>query len=131
MCFINLDSIFRVYQLHCQILLESNNQIYISELNSINGDLGYTLGMKNYVNNIPIKILINDYTIYVLMELIDSQNKKNVMLYSCSIDFGLSISFYTGFPFPFYLHLWNLPVPLFSDHALPTLPHIHLGCILS
>ena len=56
MCFINLDSIFRVYQLHCQILLESNNQIYISELNSINGDLGYTLGMKNYYYQLIISI---------------------------------------------------------------------------
>ena len=115
MCFINLDSIFRVYQLHCQILLESNNQIYISELNSINGDLGYTLGMKNYVNNIPIKILINDYTIYVLMELIDSQNKKNVMLYSCSIDFGLSISFYTGFPFNISLTDVNILINSFNN----------------
>ena len=110
MCFINYDSIYRLHRLFCQILLETSNQVYIDETYVVNGNLGYTLGRKNYLNNIPIKILIYKYTIYVLSEMIDSQNKKNVILYSSSIDFGLNIGFFTGFPFSISLTDVNILV---------------------
>ena len=58
MCFINYDSIYRLHRLFCQILLETSNQVYIDETYVVNGNLGYTLGRKNYLNNIPIKILL-------------------------------------------------------------------------
>ena len=95
MCFIpfisNLNG--NTYQLICQTLPASNNYEMYEQF-PIDEKLIYIIGTSNYRNKIPIKILIYKYTIYILIELLDINslpNEHKTILYSCSLDFGLTI----------------------------------------
>ena len=81
-------------QLHCQTFNEIKNQLSNDISKQIDDRLDYILAEKNYKNNIPIKILIYKYTIYILVELTDPRSQKQLSLYSCSLDLGLIIEFY-------------------------------------
>ena len=86
MCFSHLES-----QLKCQIFsLTNNNKLYIDDIKTIDENMESNVGTANYINNIPIKILIYDYTIYILVEILSGFTKK-IRLYSCSLDLGLNI----------------------------------------
>ena len=93
MCFVDiLDS---KYQLRCQTFLESNSQLFYDSIYPIDEKLDYSISNNNYIDNIPIKIVIYKYTIYILTELSVNNFQKNAPLYSCSLDFGLRIKSYT------------------------------------
>ena len=42
--------------------------------------LDYIVKESNYKNNIPIKILIYKYTIYILVEMLDTRAQKQLSL---------------------------------------------------
>ena len=94
MCFWHYISTGISSQLKCQIFSENNNQLYNDEIKTIDEKTSYNVGASNYINNIPIKILIYEYTIYILVEMLNELNKKQLVLYSCSLDLGLPINFY-------------------------------------
>ena len=91
MCFVNF--LETNYQLRCQTFFESNNQLSYDNIYPIDEKLENDIGIDNYINNIPIKIVIYQYTIYILTELVQSPTQKNALLYSCSLDLGLRIKF--------------------------------------
>ena len=99
MCFSHYKTTDDSSQLKCQIFSEINNQLYIDETKTIDEKMNYNVGESNYNNNIPIKILIYEYTIYILVEMLDSIYKKQIALYSCSLDLGLIIDFYIRIQF--------------------------------
>ena len=84
MCFVNKISISlnsQYHQLYCQTLIqENNNQLIIKNIYTIDNELIYVLRQSNYINNIPIKILVYEHTIYILLEMIDSSATKRVTL---------------------------------------------------
>ena len=97
MCFINRTPTTDkpTYQLFCQSLLKNyNGQLYIEKTTLIENSLEYNLFESNYINNIPIKIVVYKYTIYILVEMTDNFSYKKVIFFGCSLDFGLCINYY-------------------------------------
>ena len=97
MCFSNYISNSDSSQLYCQTLIEKNNQLYNDISTQIAEKMIYDVTENNYKNNIPIKILIYKYTIYVLIETENKLSDKELFLYSCSLDLGLKINFFHRF----------------------------------
>ena len=94
MCFISTMANSENQQLYCQTLTE-NNQLYIDEIYLIEDIIEKKtafVGQSNYIYNTPIKIVINNYSIYVLIELV-SPKGKGFTLYTISLNFGLWMSF--------------------------------------
>ena len=93
-CFISESS--SKLQLQCSTFYDNNkqdNQLF-NDIKAIDDNLEYMILKSNYINNIPIKILIYKYTIYILAEMSDSKTQKQLSLYSCSLDLGLVIEFH-------------------------------------
>ena len=81
MCFIyksTMNTIGQNYQLFCQTLGEDNNQLNIENIYIIDNRLKYIFAQSNNINNIPIKILVFNYTIYIILEMIDLSKMEKV-----------------------------------------------------
>ena len=120
MCFIyksTINSISQNYQLYCQTLGQNNNNELVTEnINTIDNRLNYILVQSNYINNIPIKILVYNYTIYILLEMVDLSNIKKVELYGCSLDLKLCIKYHNEITFD--RHFTNVNILINSFHNL-------------
>ena len=94
MCISNFISNTQYSQLHCQTFNELNNHLSNDISKQIDEHLDFNVDEINYKNNIPIKILIYKYSIYILVEMSIGRNKKQLSLYICSLDLELIIEFY-------------------------------------
>ena len=120
MCFIyksTINSISQNYQLYCQTLGQNdNNELVTENINTIDNRLNYILVQSNYINNIPIKILVYNYTIYILLEMVDLSNIKKVELYGCSLDLKLCIKYHNEITFD--RHFTNVNILINSFHNI-------------
>ena len=101
MCFIHYVSTSNNYQLYCQTIVEtdfSNSPLHIDNIIKIEDALHYGLESRNYIKKIPIKIVLYNYSIYILLEL-DDRGHDKVILYGCSLDLGLNFELDTGVTF--------------------------------
>ena len=78
--------------IYCQFYVQKGDDIQIGAFYTITKVSGKFMGRVNYEQNIPIKIKVYDYSIFLFFEIAsDSGSRKSSLLYESSIDLGLNI----------------------------------------
>ena len=87
-CFIYVNG--RDSTIYCQFFVQKGNEISIDTLYKIGDNAQLFLNRISYVKNIPIKIKVFNYSIYLFLEMTRSGDSKIPVLYACSLDLGLN-----------------------------------------
>jgi hypothetical protein len=77
--------------IYCQFFVQKGNDIFIDTLYKIGDNAQLYLNRISYEKNIPIKIKVFNYSIYLFLEMTRSGDNKIPILYACSLDLGLNI----------------------------------------
>ena len=86
---ININKEFTIY---CQFFVQNDNEVQIDNYFTI-GEISNNVYMSRsiFTNNIPIKIKVYDYSIFLFFEVTQNGDEKHSLLYVDSLDFGLNI----------------------------------------
>ena len=86
---ININKEFTIY---CQFFVQNDNEVQIDNYFTI-GEISNNVYMSRsiFTNNIPIKIIVYDYSIFLFFEVTQNGDEKHSLLYVDSLDFGLNI----------------------------------------
>ena len=77
--------------LYCKIFIQQDHRIYIEETKTIGHYKNYYIGKTNYFysNSMPMKSILYNYSIFIILEMTTTGDNIVSLLYICSLDLNL------------------------------------------